>query len=309
MARWILETEVMALIPFDDRDGLIWFDGEMVPWRDAKLHVLTHGLHYASAVFEGERAYGGNIFKLEEHTQRLINSAKLLGFDLPQSAAEINAACNAVLKANHLTDAYVRPLAYRGSQQLAVSAQLTKIHLVIACWSWPNLFGEDRMKGVRLGLAEWRRPHPQTAPTASKAAGLYMIGTMAKHDAEALGFNDALMLTWDGYVGEATGANIFFVIDGKIHTPTPDCFLDGITRRTVISLARARGFEVIERHITLEDMATATEAFLAGTAAEVTPIRQIGTQDFTPGKITEMLVADYSALVMMQPEEVAKRAA
>jgi branched-chain amino acid aminotransferase len=299
----------MALIPFDDRDGLIWFDGEMVPWRDAKLHVLTHGLHYASAVFEGERAYGGNIFKLEEHTQRLINSARLLGFELQQSAAEINAACKAVLKANNLTDAYVRPLAYRGSQQLAVSAQLTKIHLVIACWSWPNLFGEDRMKGVRLGLAEWRRPHPQTAPTASKAAGLYMIGTMAKHDAEALGFNDALMLTWDGYVGEATGANIFFVIDGKIHTPTPDCFLDGITRRTVISLARARGFEVIERHITLEDMATATEAFLAGTAAEVTPVRQIGTQDFVPGKITETLVADYSALVMMQPEEVAKRAA
>jgi branched-chain amino acid aminotransferase len=299
----------MALIPFDDRDGLIWFDGEMVAWRDAKLHVLTHGLHYASAVFEGERAYGGNIFKLEEHTTRLINSAKLLGFDLPQTAAEINAACNAVLKANNLTDAYVRPLAYRGSEQLAVSAQLTKIHLVIACWPWPNLFGEDRMKGVRLGLADWRRPHPQTAPTASKAAGLYMIGTLAKHAAEAEGFNDALMLTWDGYVGEATGANIFFVIDGKIHTPTPDCFLDGITRRTVIALARARGFEVIERHITLEDMATATEAFLAGTAAEVTPVRQIGTQDFTPGKITETLVADYSALVMMQPEEVAKRAA
>jgi branched-chain amino acid aminotransferase len=299
----------MALIPFDDRDGLIWFDGKMVAWRDAKLHVLTHGLHYASAVFEGERAYGGNIFKLEAHTQRLINSAKLLGFDLPQSAAEINAACNAVLKANNLTDAYIRPLAYRGSQQLAVSAQLTKIHLVIACWPWPNLFGEDRMKGVRLGLAEWRRPHPQTAPTASKAAGLYMIGTMAKHDAEALGFDDALMLTWDGYVGEATGANIFFVIDGKIHTPTPDCFLDGITRRTVIALARARGFEVIERHITLEDMATATESFLAGTAAEVTPVRQIGTQDFVPGKITETLVSDYSALVMMQPEEVAKRAA
>ncbi len=299
----------MTLIPFDDRDGLIWFDGKMVPWRDAKLHVLTHGLHYASAVFEGERAYGGNIFKLEAHTQRLINSGKLLGFDLPQSAAEINAACNAVLKANNLTDAYVRPIAYRGAEQIAVSAQLTKIHLVIACWSWPNLFGEDRMQGVRLALAEWRRPHPQTAPTASKAAGLYMIGTLAKHAAEAQGFTDALMLTWDGYVGEATGANIFFVIDGKIHTPTPDCFLDGITRRTVISLARARGFEIIERHITLEDMATATECFLAGTAAEVTPVRQIGTQDFTPGKITEALVADYSALVMMQPEEVAKRAA
>jgi branched-chain amino acid aminotransferase len=299
----------MALIPFDDRDGLIWFDGEMVPWRDAKLHVLTHGLHYASAVFEGERAYGGNIFKLEEHTNRLINSAKLLGFDLPYTADEINDVCKAVLKANNLTDAYVRPLAYRGSEQLAVSAQLTKIHLVVACWPWPNLFGADRMQGVRLGLAEWRRPHPQTAPTASKAAGLYMIGTLAKHAAEAQGFNDALMLTWDGYVGEATGANIFFVIDGKIHSPTPDCFLDGITRRTVISLARARGFEVIERHITLEDMATATEAFLAGTAAEVTPVRQIGTQDFVPGKITQTLIDDYSALVLMQPEEVAKRAA
>ena len=299
----------MALIPFDDRDGLIWFDGEMVPWRDAKLHVLTHGLHYGAAVFEGERAYGGNIFKLEEHTQRLLNSARLVGYELPQTAAEINAACKAVLKANGLVDAYVRPVAYRGSEQLAVSAQLAKIHLAIACWPWPNLFGADRMQGVRLALAEWRRPHPQTAPTASKAAGLYMIGTLAKHAAEAQGFSDALMLTWDGYVGEATGANIFFVIDGKIHTPTPDCFLDGITRRTVIALARARGLEVIERHITLDDMATATECFLAGTAAEVTPVRQIGTQDFAPGKITQTLVDDYSALVMMQPEEVAKRAA
>ncbi len=299
----------MALIPFDDRDGIIWFDGEMVAWRDAKLHVLTHGLHYGSAVFEGERAYSGNIFKLEAHTERLINSAKLLGFDIPQSAAQINAACNAVLKANNLVDAYIRPIAYRGSEQLAVSAQLTKIHLAIACWSWPNLFGADRMKGVRLALADWRRPHPQTAPTASKAAGLYMIGTLAKHQAEAQGYTDALMLTWDGYVGEATGANIFFVIDGKLHTPIPDCFLDGITRRTVIALARARGLEVIERHITLDDMATATEAFLAGTAAEVTPVRQIGTQDFTPGKITETLVADYADLVLMQPEEVARRAA
>ena len=298
----------MALIPFDDRDGLIWFDGEMVAWRDAKLHVLTHGLHYGSAVFEGERAYSGNIFRLEAHTDRLINSAKLLGFDIPYSAEQINAACNAVVKANNLVDAYVRPVAWRGSEQLAVSAQFTKIHLAIACWSWPSYFA-DPMKGIRLGMADWRRPHPQTAPTASKAAGLYMIGTLAKHAAEAQGYADALMLTWDGYVGEATGANIFFVIDGKLHTPTPDCFLDGITRRTVISLVRARGLEVIERHITLEDMATASEAFLAGTAAEVTPVRQIGTQDFTPGKITETLIADYSALVQMQPEEVAKRAA
>jgi len=299
----------MALIPFDDRDGTIWWDGEMLPWRDAKLHVLTHGLHYASAVFEGERAYAGNIFKLEAHTERLINSGKLLGFDIPYTAAQINAACNAVLAANHLTDAYVRPIAWRGTEQLAVSAQLTKIHLAIACWPWPNLFGADRMKGVRLGMATWRRPHPQTAPTASKAAGLYMIGTLSKHEAEAAGFDDALMLTWDGFVGEATGANIFFVIDGKLHTPTPDCFLDGITRRTVIALAQARGIEVVERHIPLADIEQATEVFLAGTAAEVTPVRQIGEKMFSPGKITEVLLADYEALVRMTPEAVAQRAA
>ena len=298
----------MSLIPFDDRDGIIWFDGKMVAWRDAKLHVLTHGLHYGSAVFEGERAYSGNIFKLEAHTERLITSGKLLGFDIPHTAAQINEACKAVLKANDLVDAYVRPIAYRGSEQLAVSAQLTKIHLAIACWSWPSYF-PDRMTGIRLAMAEWRRPHPRTAPTASKAAGLYMIGTLAKHAAEAAGYADALMLTWDGYVGESTGANIFFVMDGKLHTPTPDCFLDGITRRTVISLARARGMEVVERHIAPEEMSNATEAFLAGTAAEVTPIRQIGTVDFTPGRITETLMTDYDALVLMQPEEVAKRAA
>jgi len=299
----------MALIPFDDRDGTIWWDGEMLPWRDAKLHVLTHGLHYASAVFEGERAYAGNIFKLEAHTERLINSGRLLGFEIPYTAAQINAACNAVLAANNLTDAYVRPIAWRGTEQLAVSAQLTKIHLAIACWPWPNLFGADRMKGVRLGMATWRRPHPQTAPTASKAAGLYMIGTLSKHDAEAAGFDDALMLTWDGFVGEATGANIFFVIDDKLHTPTPDCFLDGITRRTVIALAHARGIEVIERHIPLADIDLATEVFLAGTAAEVTPVRLIGEKAFTPGKITEALLADYEALVRMTPEAVAQRAA
>jgi branched-chain amino acid aminotransferase len=299
----------MALIPFDDRDGTIWWDGEMVAWRDAKLHVLTHGLHYASAVFEGERAYSGHIFKLEEHTDRLINSGRLLGFEIPYTAAQINAACNAVLAANNLTEAYVRPIAWRGTEQLAVSAQLTKIHLAIACWPWPNLFGADRMKGVRLGLANWRRPHPQTAPTASKAAGLYMIGTLSKHEAEAAGFDDALMLTWDGFVGEATGANIFLVIEGKLHTPTPDCFLDGITRRTVIALARARGIEVVERHIPPADLALATEAFLAGTAAEVTPVRQIGTQMFTPGDITQALLADYEALVRLPPEDAAQRAA
>ena len=299
----------MALIPFDDRDGTIWWDGDMIAWRDAKLHVLSHGLHYASAVFEGERAYGGHIFKLRAHTDRLINSGRLLGFEIPFSADAIDAACQAVLAANHLTDAYVRPLAWRGTEQLAVSAQQTKIHLAIACWQWPNLFGADRMAGVTLGMAEWRRPHPQTAPTASKAAGLYMIGTLSKHAAEAAGFNDALMLTWDGFVAEATGANIFLVIDGKLHTPAPDCFLDGITRRTVIALAKARRIEVIERHINLEEIAQATEVFLAGTAAEVTPVRRIGRQDFAPGKITETLLADYEALVQMPPEEVARRAA
>jgi len=299
----------MALIPFDDRDGLIWWDGEMIPWRDAKLHVLTHGLHYASAVFEGERAYAGHIFKLQAHTDRLIQSGRLLGFEIPYTDAEINKACVDVLAANKLTDAYIRPLAWRGSEQLSVSAQQSKIHLMVACWNWPNLFGADRMKGVRLGHAEWRRPHPQTAPTASKAAGLYMIGTLSKHAAEAAGFDDALMLTWDGYVGEATGANIFFAIDGKLHSPIPDCFLDGITRRTVIALAKARQIEVIERHIKPDEIASAQEVFLAGTAAEVTPVRQIGDLTFTPGAITEALLSDYEALVRMAPEEVAKRAA
>ena len=298
----------MAIIPFDDRDGFIWWDGKMIPWRDAKLHVLSHGLHYASAVFEGERAYSGHIFKLQEHTDRLINSGKLLGFDIPYTADEINEACKAVLVANGQTDAYIRPLAWRGSEQLAVSAQHTKIHLMVASWSWPNLFGSDRLKGATLGLADWRRPHPQTAPTASKAAGLYMIGTLAKHAAEAQGFNDALMLTWDGYVGEATGANIFFVIDGKLHTPIPDCFLDGITRRAVISLAQARDIEVIERHIPLEDIAKASEVFVTGTAAEVTPIRQIGEQHFPVGKITETLFNDYEALVRMPPEATQRAA-
>ncbi len=299
-----------ALVPFDDRDGFIWWDGKLIPWRDAKLHVLSHGLHYGSAVFEGERAYGGNIFKLDAHTDRLIESGRLLGFEIPYSAAQINQACIEVMAANNLTDAYLRPLAWRGSEQLAVSAQHTKIHLMIACWEWPNLFGADRLKGVRLGLADWRRPHPQTAPTASKAAGLYMIGTLAKHKAEAEGYNDALMLTWDGFVGEATGANLFLVIDGKLHTPTPDCFLDGITRKTVIALARARGIEVVERHIPFADLARATEAFLTGTAAEITPVRQIGPDlSFAPSTITETLLADYEALVLMPPEEVAKRAA
>ena len=296
----------MALVPFDDRDGTIWMDGVMVPWRDAKLHVLSHGLHYASGVFEGERCYAGNIFKLREHTERLLASGRILGFEIPYSAEEIDAACMQVIAANNLTDAYVRPIAWRGTEQLSVSAQQTRIHLAIATWAWPNLFGDDRMKGVRLGMATWKRPHPETAPTASKAAGLYMIGTLSKHDAEAQGYNDALMLDWRGQVAEATGANIFFVLDGEVHTPTPDCFLDGITRRTVMAIARRHQMKVVERVIMPEEMAHATEVFLAGTAAEVTPVREIAGQAYTPGRITETLLRDYEALVHMAPTEVAR---
>jgi branched-chain amino acid aminotransferase len=294
----------MALVPFDDRDGLIWMDGVMVPWREAKLHVLTHGLHYASGVFEGERCYSGNIFKLRAHTERLINSARILGFEIPYTANEIDAACIAVVKANGLTDAYIRPIAWRGTEQLSVSAQQSKIHLAIATWAWPNLFGDARMKGVRLDIAEWKRPHPETAPTASKAAGLYMIGTLSKHTAEAKGFDDALMMDWRGHVAEGTGANIFFVMDGELHTPTPDCFLDGITRRTVMSIARRHQMKVVERTILPAEMPKAHEVFLAGTAAEVTPVRQIGDLHFRPGRVTETLLNDYSQLIHRSPTEV-----
>ena len=299
----------MTLVPFDDRDGLIWMDGALVPWRDARLHVLSHGLHYASGVFEGERAYSGRIFKLREHTERLIASGRILGFEIPWSAGQIDAACREVLAANNLTDAYVRPIAWRGSEQLSVSAQNSKIHLAIACWAWPNLFGADRMKGVRLGMAPWKRPHPETAPTASKAAGLYMIGTLSKHAAEAAGFDDALVLDWRGRVSEATGANIFFVMDGAVHTPTPDCFLDGITRRTVMELARRHQMQVIERVIEPDELPRASEVFLSGTAAEVTPVREIAGHLYTPGPITETLLREYDGLVRTAPAEASSRAA
>ncbi len=299
----------MTLIPFDDRDGTIWWDGALIPWRDAHLHVLSHGLHYASAVFEGERAYGGTIFRLRTHTERLLASGRMLGFAIPWSADEIDAACAAVLGANDLSDAYVRPIAWRGSEQLAVAAQHTKIHLAIAAWPWPNLFGAERVKGVRLGIATWKRPSPETAPTASKAAGLYMIGTLAKNEAEAAGFDDAVMYDWRGHVAEATGANIFFVIDGALHTPSPEGFLDGITRRTVMSLARHRQIRVIERTILPAELATASEVILAGTAAEITPVRQIGPYHYSPGRITETLHRDFETLVRLPPEEVARRAA
>ena len=280
---------------FDDRDGFIWFDGALRPWRQANVHVLTHAMHYASAVFEGVRCYGGNVFALSEHSQRLIDSAKILGFDLPWTRAEIDAAINETVAANGLTNAYVRPIAWRGSEQMGVSAQRTKPHLAIACWEWGAYFGPEALaKGLRLNIAPWRRPAPYTAPTKSKAAGLYMICTISKHAAEDAGYNDALMLDWRGQVAEATGANIFFMADGVLHTPTPDCFLDGITRRTVIKLARRRNIEVVERPIWPEELERFEQAFLTGSAAEVTPLAEIGPWRFEVGAMTQQLAKDYS---------------
>jgi branched-chain amino acid aminotransferase len=294
----------MTLFPFDDRDGWLWMDGSLIPWRDAKLHVLSHGLHYGSAVFEGERAYSGNIFRLRDHTDRLINSGRILSFEIPYTASVIDAACKVVLEANGLTDGYVRPIAWRGSEQLAVSPTGTSIHLAIGAWPWPSYFGTERIQGIRVGEAEWRRPPPETAPIKAKASGLYITGALAKMKAEQEGYADALMLDWRGLVAETTGANIFFVIDGALHTPVPDCFLDGITRRSVISLARRNQMTVIERAIDPSEMTRATEVFLAGTAAEVTAVREIGPHRFTPGRITETLMKDYDRLVQQSPQDV-----
>lgn len=279
---------------FDDRSGEIWLDGQMVAWRDAKLHVLSHGLHYASAVFEGERVYGGQIFKLEEHSERLVQSARILDFEIPFSMAELCVACDQVVAAAGITDGYVRPIAWRGSEMMGVSAQQAKAHVSIAAWEWPAYFEpEARMRGIRMQTSRWRRPAPDTEPVHSKAAGLYMTGTLAKHAAEAAGYADALMLDYRGLVAEGTGANIFLVIDGKLHTPIPDCFLDGITRRTIIELARARDIDVVERHIEPAELATAQEVFLTGTAAEVTPVSEIDEHKFTPGLITQQLSDAY----------------
>jgi branched-chain amino acid aminotransferase len=296
---------IMAeLVPFHDRDGFIWMDGKLLPWREANVHILTHALHYGSGVFEGERAYGGEIFKLTEHSQRLIDSAKILEFEIPYTVAEIDKACRDVIAANKLVDCYVRPIAWRGSEQMGVSAQLTKIHLAIAAWDWGSYFPmEQRLKGIRIGFAKYRRPDPATAPTKAKAAGLYMICTIEKHRAERAGYADAMMLDYRGRVAECTGANIFFIKDGVIHTPDPDCFLDGITRRTVIDLARKRGYELIERAILPDELGTFTECFITGSAAEVTPVAEIGDFKFKPGVISETLLNDYMDFV--QPKKKA----
>jgi len=286
------------LIPFDAREGKIWYDGKLVDWQDAKLHVLTHGLHYASSVFEGERSYGGHIFKLREHGERLHKSAKILGFDIPYSVEALEKARHEVMQANNIVDGYFRPVAWRGSEMMGVSAQHNTIHVAIAAWPWPSYFSpEARERGIKLAVSQWRRPAPDTAPIDAKAAGLYMICTMSKHKAEQDGFDDALMYDYRGYVAEATGANIFAAQDGKLHTPIPDCFLNGITRRTVIDLAQRRGIEVIERRLDEADIAKADEIFITGTAAEVTPVGQIGDNHYQVGSITHQLMDDYQAEV------------
>jgi branched-chain amino acid aminotransferase len=281
-------------VPFDQLEGQIWMNGEFIPWKDAKIHVLTHGLHYASAVFEGERAYGGRVFKLTEHNQRLHLSAELMGFKIPYTVAELDAATIELLKRQGFADAYVRPIAWRGSEMMGVSAQNNKINVAIAIWQWGSYFNPaEKLKGIKLDIAEYRRPDPKTAPSKAKAAGLYMICTISKHAAEAKGYADAMMLDYRGRVAEATGANIFFVKDGVIHTPDPDCFLNGITRQTVIELAKRRGIQVIERAIMPEELSTFTECFLTGSAAEVTPVSEIGPYRFTPATICETLMNDY----------------
>lgn len=292
----------MALVPFDQLDGQIWYNGEYVDWADAKMHVLSHGLHYGSTVFEGCRAYGGRIFKLTEHTERLHASAEILGYKIPFSVAEIDAACDDLLAKQGFADAYVRPFAWRGSEMMGISAQRNRINAAIAIWQWPSYFDPgQKLQGIRLDMARYRRPDPATAPSRSKAAGLYMICTICKHEAEDKGYADALMLDWRGYVAEATGANVFFVKDGKIHTPLADCFLDGITRRTVIDLAKKRSLEVIERRISPEEMSGFEQCFLTGTAAEVTPVSEIGDYRFEVGDITKLLMNDYEACVLQAP--------
>jgi branched-chain amino acid aminotransferase len=299
---------LMTTAPYDQREGFIWWNGKLIPWNDARLHVLTHGLHYASAVFEGMRAYDGEIFRLSEHNQRLHDSANILDFQIPYTVAELDKAARDVVRANKLSEAYIRPIAWRGPEQMGVAAQMTRTNVAIAAWDWGSYFDPAaRARGLRLTFAEFRRPDPCTAPVKSKAAGLYMICTIEKHRAERLGYNDALMLDWRGQIAEATGANIFFVKDGVLHTPLPDCFLDGITRQTVIGLAKKRGWKVIERAIAPEELSGFSECFITGTAAEVTPVAEIGPYKFAIGDITRTLMDDFTALT--RPTKVRAAAA
>lgn len=282
----------MEFIPFDDRDGHIWMNGEFIPWRETKVHLLTHSLHYGSAVFEGERAYGGRIFRSMDHSQRLVNSAHILDYDIPFTAEDIDVAKQDVMAKSGLEDAYIRAIAWRGSEKMGLSAKDNTIHLAIAAWEWGDYFS-DKMAGIRLTMADWKRPAPDTAPHDAKAAGLYMICTMSKHAAERAGYADALMLDYRGLVAEATGANVFFQRDGALHTPTPDCFLNGLTRQTVIAMANARQIEVVERQIHPDELGTFAECFITGSAAEITPVREIAGTHYKPGEMTALLMDDY----------------
>jgi branched-chain amino acid aminotransferase len=288
----------MSVLPFDQREGFIWMNGRLLPWSEAHLHVLSHGLHYGSCVFEGERTYGGKVFKSREHTERFKNSANILDFEIPYSVEDIEAAKKLVVEKNGLSSCYVRPVAWRGSEMMAVAAQNSTINVAIAVWDWPSMFDvNEKMRGIRLDIAEYRRPDPRCAPVHAKAAGLYMICTLSKHRAERRGYADAMMLDWEGRVAECTGANIFFAKDGVLHTPLADCFLDGITRRTVIDLAKARGVEVHQRRIMPEELSSFDECFICGTGAEVTPVSEVGSYKFTPGNLSRTLIEDYTAAV------------
>ncbi|HUO54521.1 MAG TPA: branched-chain amino acid aminotransferase [Rhodoblastus sp.] len=296
----------MSVLPFDQRDGYIWMDGALVEWKDAKLHVLSHGLHYASCVFEGERAYNGVVFKSRDHSERFRKSAELLDFEIPYSVEQLIEAKDLVVAKNGLKNCYVRPVAWRGSEMMAVAAQHSTIHVAIAVWDWPSMFDiATKMKGIKLDIAEYRRPDPVCAPCDSKAAGLYMICTISKHRAERRGYADAMMLDWQGRVAECTGANIFFTRDGEIHTPIADCFLNGITRQTVIGLALEKGIKVNERRIMPDELDSFEECFICGTGAEVTPVSEIGPHRFTPGAISRTLIEAYADEVQPKVAEEA----
>lgn len=287
----------MGLLPFDDRDGFIWMDGKMLPWREAKVHFLAHALHYATQVFEGERAYNGKIFKSVEHSERLIRSAEIINMEVPYSIDELEAAKHEILKLNNLENAYIRAAAWRGSQQMGIDAWGSKVHVAIAAWEWASYFDPAlREKGISLKTSHWKKPAPDTAPTASKCACLYNVSTLAKHEAKEAGYHDALMLDHEGYVAESTGANLFAVQNNTLATPIADRFLNGITRQTVLSLAKDMGIEVQERRIKPEDLSDFQEIFLTGTAAEITPVGKIDNIAYTPGEITHKLIAAYEHL-------------
>ena len=287
-------------VSYDDRDGFIWLDEHMVPWRDAKVHILTHAMHYGSSVFEGERAYGGKIFDSRKHSQRLLQSGKYLDMPLPYSIDSIESAKNSVMKQSGLSDAYVRAIAWRGSGlDMGVASSRNNVHLAIAAWEWGAYYGDAKMKGAKLDISKWKRPSPETIPSFAKASGLYMICTVSKHEAESKGCSDSLMMDYRGYVAEATGANVFFVKDGEVHTPTPDCFLNGITRQTVIALLKEKNIEVIERHIEVSELEEFQQCWLTGTAAEVTPVGSIGDYNFEVGSLTKDIAKQYEYLVRL----------